>query len=80
MLYVPGLTGAEIAGLVVYLGVVITFGVTVYAAPAFVAAYRNHPNVAAIAALNILLGWTFIGWVAALVWALTAVDNGDSER
>jgi hypothetical protein len=23
-------------------------------------------------ALNIFLGWTFIGWVASLVWALTA--------
>jgi Superinfection immunity protein len=25
----------------------------------------------AIFALNLLLGWTFLGWVAALVWALT---------
>jgi hypothetical protein len=28
-------------------------------------------NVGAIFALNLLLGWTFVGWVIALVWALT---------
>lgn len=28
-------------------------------------------NAKAIFALNLFLGWTLIGWVAALVWALT---------
>jgi hypothetical protein len=41
-----------------------------YIIPTGVAANRKHPNFGAICALNILLGWTFIGWVAALVWAL----------
>jgi hypothetical protein len=27
-------------------------------------------NASAIIALNLLLGWTFLGWVIALVWAL----------
>jgi uncharacterized membrane protein len=31
----------------------------------------HKKNVAAIFALNLFLGWTFIGWVVALVWALT---------
>ena len=31
-------------------------------------------NAGAIFALNLLLGWTLIGWVAALVWALTVED------
>lgn len=31
-------------------------------------------NVSAIFALNLLLGWTLIGWIVALVWALT-VDS-----
>lgn len=31
----------------------------------------NKRNSAAIMTLNILLGWTFIGWVVALVWAMT---------
>lgn len=43
----------------------------IYIAPIIVARVREHPNYGAIAALNILLGWTFVGWVASLVWALT---------
>jgi ABC-type transport system involved in cytochrome c biogenesis permease component len=49
--------------------------VLVYFIPMYVAYYRGHPNAMAIFALNLLLGWTFIGWVIALVWALTAVDK-----
>lgn len=30
----------------------------------------NKRNADAIVALNFFLGWTFIGWVIALVWAL----------
>jgi hypothetical protein len=32
---------------------------------------RKKRNVTAIFTLNLLLGWTVIGWVVALVWALT---------
>lgn len=44
-------------------------GVPVYFVPTLVAGTR-HRNQAAILALNLLLGWTIVGWVAALVWAL----------
>ena len=44
-----------------------------YWVPTVVAALRKHHNVLAIGALNLFLGWTMIGWVAALVWALTMV-------
>ena len=43
----------------------------VYFAPAIVAMVRHKQNVGAIFALNLLAGWTFIGWVGALVWAMT---------
>lgn len=33
---------------------------------------RNHT---AIAWLNILLGWTVVGWVVAFIWALTKEPN-----
>lgn len=46
-----------------------------YVLPTFIAFMRGHQNAAAITAVNILLGWTFLGWVAALVWSLTAVTR-----
>lgn len=57
-------------------GMLLLFmGAFLYLVPALVAAYRSHPNLTAIGVLNVLLGWTFVGWVVALVWASTAVDN-----
>ena len=47
-----------------------------YFLPALVAKSGRHPNSTAIFALNLLLGWTFIGWVVALVWALTGGAQG----
>jgi hypothetical protein len=44
-----------------------------YLFPTVVAANRKHNNEGAILALNLLLGWTVLGWVIAMVWALT--DN-----
>jgi heme/copper-type cytochrome/quinol oxidase subunit 3 len=41
-----------------------------YFLPTMIARQRQRKQRNAIVALNILLGWTFIGWVAALVWAL----------
>jgi len=43
-----------------------------YFLPAFIASIRKHHNGNAITVLNLLLGWTVLGWVAALVWSLTA--------
>ena len=42
----------------------------IYVAPSVVAVARKHPHRNAIIALNILTGWTFVGWVGALVWSL----------
>lgn len=53
--------------------VLLLIGLGFYCIPLVVAQQRRHRNTMAIGALNILLGWTFLGWVAALVWACT--DN-----
>jgi hypothetical protein len=45
-----------------------------YFVPTIVASNRKHHNTMAIFVLNLFLGWTFIGWLAALVWACTAVQ------
>jgi hypothetical protein len=36
---------------------------------------RRKRNRGAIFALNLILGWTLIGWVGALVWALTVDEK-----
>jgi Superinfection immunity protein len=41
-----------------------------YFIPSIIAFYRKKANRAAILAVNVLLGWTFVGWVVALIWAL----------
>ncbi|HUD86590.1 MAG TPA: superinfection immunity protein [Xanthobacteraceae bacterium] len=51
----------------------IVVAIFVYLLPTVVAANRKHNNEGAILALNLFLGWTLLGWVAAFVWALT--DN-----
>ena len=42
----------------------------IYIIPALVAWHRRHPRSREIWALTLLLGWTGIAWLAALVWAL----------
>lgn len=51
--------------------------VAVYMLPWFIAAFRDHHQHVAIAALTILLGWTFLGWAVALIWSLTQVQRTD---
>ena len=56
-------------GIFFVLGIIIL----VYFFPTITASSRKHNNASAIGVLNLFLGWTFLGWVIALVWAFT--DN-----
>jgi hypothetical protein len=51
-----------------------------YFVPSFVAMGRQHHNRGAILLTNVLLGWTFLGWVAALIWSVTAVQQSPQEN
>ncbi len=42
-----------------------------YFIPYGLAHSRKHPSRTAIGLLNLLAGWTLIGWAAALIWAAT---------
>jgi ABC-type transport system involved in cytochrome c biogenesis permease component len=44
--------------------------VVLYAVPSVIARWRHHRNTASIIVLNLALGWTVIGWVGAMIWAL----------
>ncbi len=47
----------------------------IFALPTFIAFGRHKRNRWPIAMLNWLLGFTVIGWVAALIWALCYEEN-----
>lgn len=53
-------------------GAVIGLAVVIYLIPGWVAAIRRHPQGAAIFMCNLMLGWTVIGWVGTLVWAVVS--------
>jgi hypothetical protein len=46
------------------------FGFVFYFLPAIIAFARRKRDTGGILLLNFFLGWTAIGWVIALVWAL----------
>ena len=45
------------------------FGFVLYFLPSIIAIARSKRDTTSIVLLNLLLGWTAIGWVIALVWA-----------
>jgi hypothetical protein len=45
-------------------------GFVFYFLPSIIALARSKRNILSIFLLNLFLGWTFIGWVVALVWAV----------
>jgi len=43
--------------------------IALYWTPTIVATIRKAPNTRAVVVINFLLGWTVVGWIAALVMA-----------
>jgi hypothetical protein len=43
-----------------------------YFLPAIIAKSRKNPNTTGIFILNLLLGWTVLGWIGTLVWAFSS--------
>ena len=57
------------------------FLVLCYTLPSIVAVRRGHRRQQSIIALDLILGWTLVGWIAALVWSLTSnVKNKRRKR
>lgn len=64
---------------IIYLLIVLYFilswlfiSLAIYCIPTIVAYVRKHKNITAIIILNLAFGWTFVGWLASLLWALNA--------
>ncbi|WP_144143629.1 superinfection immunity protein [Paraburkholderia sp. BCC1884] len=56
-------------------GAVFLGALALYLTPAIIADARNREDAFALTMVNILLGWTVIGWFAALVWARHPVSG-----
>jgi hypothetical protein len=52
---------------------IVLLALFAYFLPTFLAEVRGHQNSGMIFLTNLLLGWTILGWIGALVWAATAV-------
>lgn len=63
----------------IYLALFV-FGLAVYFLPGLIAYNRKHKNEGAIVVLNLLLGWTLLGWIIALVWSFTGTQRTDPEE
>jgi hypothetical protein len=66
-------TNAEFKALFL-VGVTVFIGLEIYFAPTTIAHYAKKRNFGAILFLNLALGWTLVGWVVAMVWAMAKED------
>jgi hypothetical protein len=53
----------------------IAAGCLAYFAPLWIALSRSHPEATPIAVVNLLFGWTVIGWLIAMLWALSRLPH-----
>ena len=49
----------------------------IYFTPSFIAWENSHVNKTGIQILNLFLGWTFVGWVIALIWSVHKSKNNN---
>lgn len=59
---------------------IVAVALAIYFAPWLLAKYRRHKNALAIFTTNLLLGWTLVGWIAALIWACTANTRSTEQK
>ena len=50
--------------------IILLIVLAVYFLPVIIAYLRKHCDIIPIVILNIMFGWTFLGWLAALLWSL----------
>lgn len=66
--------------LIIFMALLVLFMAFLYLLPACIAQGRKHQSVGGICVLNFFLGWTFLGWVIALVWALSGNPKAEAMQ
>jgi hypothetical protein len=60
---------------VVMFGGIAVFAILIYFAPAIVA--KDKPHFTGVLFVNLLFGWTVVGWVAAFIWAFSGAPPSE---
>ena len=55
-----------------FLLLLVILAAAVYFLPSIVAFSRNVTTALGVVVVNLFLGWTLLGWVVALAWAVSA--------
>lgn len=66
VLLIAALGGAQLLGGWVLLVLILVF----YFLPAVIASKRKTKHGGTIFFINLVFGWTVLGWIAALIWAI----------
>lgn len=62
-------------------GLTVLFVVaSLYFLPSIIASNRSHKDTGAIFILNLLLGWTILGWVIPLAWCFVDRTNSGQKK
>ncbi|MCC3701384.1 superinfection immunity protein [Rouxiella badensis] len=59
--------------------VAVILCVAMYFLPFLIADHRKHKKLPVIFGVNLLLGWTVIGWAVAMVWAFSTPENASDS-
>ena len=66
-------------GSLLFIACLTYLAVVGYFLPTYFGRRHKHHNAQAIFVLNLLLGWTYLGWAVAMVWAFTKSPAGQLE-
>lgn len=69
----PALPGLAATVVLIFIG---TVSVAFYLLPVLIGWQRHVPDLGSVAAINLLLGWTLVGWAVALAMALRSARPG----
>ena len=68
-------SGINVGGAILKSTIISGLLVDLYMAPTIVAAIRRHPDLLHVGVVNILTGWTIVGWIVAMVMACGRVSE-----
>ncbi len=62
-------------GISIWQLIIIVSVLLIYFLPSIIAVKKDHKNMASILLINMFLGWSLIGWLVAIVWAIKKTES-----